>query len=182
MKRTLAIVILCLVIAGGAIGYQCAMRCQAEPEFCALCHPAPYHAPCLVNITTGEVTELMIYEPHAVKVGELAASQRGGYMRMSMSGGLFVNSSPDSQEAHTIASIEMARANNSEFCKDCRNILSSASTTYVLADLFDADNIVIYDIVDGLCCEMRCYEVRAEKTNDPTKMHITNAGFLLDDK
>ena len=61
---------------------------KPEPDFCALCHPAPYHAPCLVNITTGDITELDIYEAHAVKVGEVSPTQSGGYMRLSMAGGV----------------------------------------------------------------------------------------------
>lgn len=153
---------------------------KPEPDFCALCHPAPYHAPCLVNITTGDITELDIYEAHAVKVGEVSPTQSGGYMRLSMAGGVFVNSSPDTQTANANIPIEPARLNRAEFCFDCRKLLSSAKTKYVLADMYDADNIIIYDIVDGLCCEMRCYEVHAEISSDGTKASITNIGHMLD--
>ena len=38
-----------------------------EPDFCALCHDAPFHAPSLLNIETGNLTELRIYEPIPTK-------------------------------------------------------------------------------------------------------------------
>ena len=66
-----------------------------EPDFCALCHGAPLHAPGLLNIETGNLTELRIYEPHPHKAGELATSQQGGYMGISMSGGVYFTYDPD---------------------------------------------------------------------------------------
>ncbi len=153
---------------------------KPEPDFCALCHPAPYHAPCLVNITTGDITELAIYEAHAVKVGEVAPTQSGGYMRYSLSGGVSVHSSPDSQTANASIPIEPAKLNRAEFCFDCRKLLSSAKTKYVLADMYDPNNITIYDIVDGSCCAMRDYEVSAVFSSDGTNAEITNTGHMLD--
>ena len=35
-----------------------------NPKRCAICDSIPYHAPCLVNLATGEVGELTVYEPH----------------------------------------------------------------------------------------------------------------------
>ena len=60
------------------------------------------------------------------------------------------------------------------------NLLSSAITKYVLADLYDPDNIIIYDIVDGICCTMRDYEVTAVFSNDGKEAAITNTGHMLD--
>ena len=181
MKRGLAIFCAVAVLTA-ALGFMFGV-CISEPEepkFCALCHPAPYHAPCLINITTGDITELDIYEPHAIKVGEVSQTQSGGYMRLSMAGGVFVRSSPDTQKANTSIPIEKARLNRAEFCFDCRDLLSSAKTKYVLADLYDPDNIIIYDIVDGICCTMRDYEVTAVFSNDGKEAAITNTGHMLD--
>lgn len=155
---------------------------KPEPDFCALCHLAPYHAPCLVNITTGDITELDIYEAHAVKVGEVSPTQSGGYMRLSMAGGVFVHSSPDTQMANASIPMEPAKLNRAEFCFDCRGLLSSAKTKYVLADMYDPDNIIIYDIVDGSCCAMRDYEVTAVFSSDGKEADITNTGHMLDAK
>ena len=39
-----------------------------NPKRCAICDSIPYHAPALVNLATGEVGELTVYEPHPFKV------------------------------------------------------------------------------------------------------------------
>ena len=50
----------------------------SEPERCAICDSIPMHAPALVNLATGEVGELTVYEPHPFKVAELNPYQQGG--------------------------------------------------------------------------------------------------------
>lgn len=181
MKRRLPVICALVVLCAAVSFITTTILYVPEPDFCALCNPAPYHAPCLVNIKTGDITELSIYEPHAVKVGEVSEVQRGGYMSISMAGGVFVRSSPDDQQAHAMIPIGKAKLNKAEFCFECRDLLSSTKTTYVLADLYDADNIKIYDIVDGLCCEMRCYEVSATYSDEKANIDITNTGHLLDE-
>ena len=49
-----------------------------ESERCAICDSIPFHAPALVNLETGEVGELEVYEPHLFKVAELNEYQQGG--------------------------------------------------------------------------------------------------------
>ena len=49
-----------------------------EPERCAICDCIPFHAPALVNLETGEVGELEVYEPHPFKVAELNEINRAG--------------------------------------------------------------------------------------------------------
>ena len=58
-----------------------------EPDRCSVCDYIPSHAPCLVNLNTGEVGEIALYEPHRTLVGEIAEEQRGGYFSfMSVAG------------------------------------------------------------------------------------------------
>ena len=45
-----------------------------EPDRCSLCDHIPSHAPCLVNLNTGEVGEIALYEPHHTLVGEIEKS------------------------------------------------------------------------------------------------------------
>lgn len=158
------VALLCVLSAAFLIAN--AISSPDEPAFCALCHGAPLHAPGLLNIETGNLTELRIYEPHPVKSGELAEEQQGGYFSLSMSGGVFVTSDPDAQTARTIIPIEKTRLHKSEFCKDCRKLLTDSKQSYVLIDMYDQENITKYDIVEGICCEMRCYTVSADHTHD----------------
>lgn len=180
MKRKLTMTELAVTAAIVMIGLICTNRIPPEPQFCALCHAVPYHAPCLVNIQTGGVTELTIYEPHPVKAGELAQSQSGEYMKLAMSNGLFVYAFTDCQEAHTTVPVSKGKLNETLFCMSCRKLLNSAKSTYVIADLYDAENIQIYDIADGLCCQMRCYEVTGTFSEDRRKVGITNTGYYRD--
>ena len=61
------IVIVCMVLSacGTAV---------PEPERCSLCDDLSRHAPCIINLSTGEKLELDVYEPHPFLVGEIAES------------------------------------------------------------------------------------------------------------
>lgn len=149
-----------------------------EPDFCALCHGAPLHAPALLNIETGDLTELRIYEPHPHKAGELSANQQGGYMGISMNGGVYFTYDPDAQTARTTIPLDQACLHKSEFCMDCRKLLADSKQNYVLVDVYDQENISVYDIVEGVCCGMRCYTVSAALSGDKTEVTITVSGNL----
>lgn len=151
-----------------------------EPDFCALCHAAPIHAPCLLNIETGNLTELRIYEPHPHLAGELAATQQGGYLGISMSGGVWVTSDPDAQSADTTIPLEKARLNKSKFCRECRKLLAGSKHNYVLVDVYNPEEIIKYDIADGICCEMLCYSVVASLSKDMTEATIIIKGSLVE--
>ena len=70
-KKIVSIIIVVAVICG--IGF--ATFLYREPDRCPLCEFIKSHAPCIVNIKTGEVEELALYTPHYTLVGELAEVQ-----------------------------------------------------------------------------------------------------------
>ena len=168
-----------LCVLSGAFMIADAISGPDEPAFCALCHGAPLHAPALLNIERGDLTELRIYEPHPHKAGELAANQQGGYMGISMNGGVYFTYDPDVQTARTTIPLEQARLHKSEFCKDCRKLLADSKQNYMLVDVYDQENISVYEIVEGVCCEMRCYTVSAALSGDKTEVTITVQGDLF---
>ena len=47
---------------------------RAEKEYC-LCGSPRYHAPCLIDLKTGETVTLELYFPHPTKVAELTEDQ-----------------------------------------------------------------------------------------------------------
>ena len=55
MKRLMAITVMLLLMLPG-----CSSEIQ-EPAVCVLCDAFPRHAPCLVDLNTGELRELEIY-------------------------------------------------------------------------------------------------------------------------
>jgi len=91
-----------------------------EPEECALCGAFPRHAPCLVNLNTGELYEPVIYQPHHTKVAELAEEQRGGYMSLVHFGdisGILLGA--DRVELN--APEKLTGVQNGLFCNSCRS-------------------------------------------------------------
>ena len=71
-----------------------------EPERCAICDSIPFHAPALVNLETGEVGELEVYEPHPFKVAELNEYQQGGTFSFIHAAGLNGYSDTANWETH----------------------------------------------------------------------------------
>lgn len=62
--------VLVIVIAATAI-----LLFTKEEKECCLCSSFRYHAPCLIDLETGEMIELDLYFPHETLVAELADPQ-----------------------------------------------------------------------------------------------------------
>ena len=150
-----------------------------ETEFCHLCDQIPCHAPCLLNIHTGNLLELSIYDSDPAISKQLAKTQTGGHMEIITSGDVNLISLPDSQKAIARVPIEKADIAGNKFCPSCRDLLRTVTSNYVLVDLFDTKDIKIYDIVEGNCCEMRCYSVSAKIGDDHT-IKIIIRGSLME--
>lgn len=154
-KRLISIIAAFVLICG--IGS--AIVLKLESDRCPLCEFIKSHAPCLVNIETGEVEELALYAPHDTLVGELAEVQIDStFSFVSVAGAKGIRiSSPYKMELEI--PITYAPVFRTAFCKECRDRLSRYSHGYVLADLYDYGNPVLYEIQDGLEVSIRCYDI-----------------------
>ena len=72
MKK-IAIILAIVIIFSAVIYYALPV-----PERCSLCDNLPRHAPYIVNLSTGELVELEIYDPHPHKIAEIAEEQPCG--------------------------------------------------------------------------------------------------------
>lgn len=118
-----------------------------EPEQCALCDSLPYHAPCLVNLATGEVGELTVYEPHPFKAGELWEYQQGGTFSFLTVAGITGYRDTARWEAHVTVPRDRNKFEEKHFCYSCRDLIKPFSQTgYVLADLHLPSEPEIYFI------------------------------------
>lgn len=172
-------VVACLVLAAVsiAVGY-CLADYQAgqdtafwrsvatveEPERCALCgygDAMTYHAPALVNLSTGEVSEMRVYEPKVSgEVKELAPIQQTGTFRFIYCAGLTGRQDTCSHTFRVEILEELEPMNMEYFCHSCRSLLVMTDREgYVLADLFDLNDIQIYSIEDGSEYTTRDYMV-----------------------
>lgn len=172
MKRLIAIMVMFLLLLTGCNSY------APEPAECVLCDAFPRHAPCLVDLNTGELRELEIYQPHHTKVAELADEQYGGYMSLISLGeisGFLLGADRVELEAPANASGMWEGI----FCKECRKLLKDNKCKgYILADLRYPKTLAVWRIEDGTAFSVRCYDVEISKSDEAGKLKIIMTGTL----
>ena len=138
-----------------------------EPERCSVCDYIPSHAPCLVNLNTGEVGEIALYEPHHTLVGEIAEEQRGGYFSFMSVAGLRGHLDACVPEAHVTVPDGVEKYEEKHFCSTCRELLVAyAECGFVLADLRNPETPTIYPVEAGTEFEVRCYKIFVTETEE----------------
>lgn len=149
-----------------------------EPDQCALCDSAPCHAPCLVNLSTGEVGELTVYEPHPFKAGELWEYQQGGTFRFLTVAGVTGYRDTARWESHISIPIEQNEYEEKYFCKSCRDKLQPFSQTgFVFADLRLPSEPEIYFIQNNCEIKMENYLIHMER-NESNQYEVTVIGNI----
>ena len=169
---------LILWIALVAIALSCYIERPApEPEQCTMCTGPSQHAICIINLSTGEKVELNVYEPHPFLAGEIADEQTGGYFGFIHSAGV---------EGYKIAAefivaaipIKSERIKQQYFCSSCRKRLEdSENNGYVLVDLLNPKDPVVFPIHHDTAFSVRCYSVAVQEGEDNT-YKITVTGHL----
>jgi len=154
----------------------CSSNSIPEPERCSLCDDLSRHAPCIVNLSTGEKIELEIYEPHPFLVGEIAEEQRGGYFSFVRGAGV-----DGYKLGAELATVTIPNANDKldrkHFCTTCRELLNNYEKDgYVLVDLKNTKQPVIYSVEDGANFSFRCYEVSVTQLAESNEFEIIVIG------
>ena len=154
-------------------------RVVPEPETCALCGGFRCHAPCLVRLDTGEVGELRVYDPDTFHRWEISAVQQTGTLSLERCAG-----APAVRDtcAHTCTAElteKPGRLAREYFCGDCRALLAgTADRGYVLADLYDLEDIRIYPLYDGAEYSIRDYQVTVGREDGGDTLWVEAAGRL----
>ena len=126
--------------------------CGRSPAHCFLCQSIPRNTPCIVNLSTGDVTEL--------SVGSL------GSISWSFIGKAVITGNGDNSCTATLPA-NIGKMNSNLFCENCQNLVAEVSDRgYVLADLHNLNNIQLYAIEDGVSITIREYVVSIEAPND----------------
>ena len=159
-----------------------------EPEECVVCDNLQgprFHAPCLLELSTGELTELEIYEPCHRYSGELAPDQDMDYNVMTFGGSglpLFIDRTEEIQRC--VAYLPEKAGGEIEpsyYCRDCRAKLTKVATQgYVLLDLYDSDAIQVYPVEDSAEYPIRIYTVTMGHDEDQGHLVVTNIGHLFE--
>ena len=154
----------------------CASLDVPEPERCSMCDDLSRHAPCIINLSTGEKLELEIYEPHPFLVGEIAEEQLGGYF--SLVRGIGIEGYTVGAE-FTVVSVPVKsdKMDQKYFCNSCRELLADERKNgYVLADLKDPKEPIVYPIDVGTSFSVRCYSVSIQVQAEEEKYEIIITG------
>ena len=144
-----------------------------NPKRCAICDSIPYHAPALVNLATGEVGELTVYEPHPFKVAELNPYQQGGTFSFIYVAGINGYSDTANWETHITIPTDENEYEEKHFCKACRaQIANHTDYGFLLLDLRTpkSSSILSLDSAEIQC--VRCYEVQ-------TKQHLDEIEIIV---
>jgi len=153
-----------------------------EPARCSVCDYIPSHAPCLVNLNTGEVGEIALYEPHYSLVGEIAEEQRGGYFSFMSVAGLRGHLDACVPEAHVTVPDGVEKYEEKYFCNSCRELLEAYDQCgFVLADLRNPETPTIYSVEEGTEFEVRCYKVVITE-DDEGELDIAVTGSIPTDE
>lgn len=173
LKRTSAVVLAGIVI--GAFLWQID---PPEPKHCGICDYIKCHAPCIVNLNTGEAGELDLYEPHYTKVGELAEEQCNSVFCFVYPAGCSGTKTTFPWELKLSIPITAQRIDRAKFCRNCRTLLESYSGGYVVFDNHEKPDIKVYPIFDGAEYEMRCYSITIELDEEQNEYELTEIGTL----
>ena len=137
---------------------------EAEPEVCSLCEygkARTYHAPALVNLSTGEVGEMRIYKSQKDRdTLEIATIQQTGTFAFVKCAGLTGQLDTCASTFRVEIPEKTGAMNMKFFCRNCRaKIAKMTNEGFVVADLLDLDNIEIYAMDEGSEFTIRDYIV-----------------------
>ena len=156
-----------------------------EPECCAICEEGNgnrYHAPVLVNLSTGTMRELEIYDRDPRRPWEVAEEQRWDDWVFTFIDGNATMSW--SSEDHTnIAHIgeNIGKIAPELFCHDCRALLAdTAAEGYVLLDMYDLENIQAYAVEADAEYTIRDYTVSVYKNKETGGLSVEVTGHLFE--
>lgn len=143
------------------------MTTAPEPTSCALCgtdRDVKHHAPCIVNLSSGEIAELSVYQPHPTIPGEVTDEIKTGYFSFSFSAGANIMQSPELEKCEATLPKEIKVMQPEHYCYDCRRLLSNIDKKgYVIVDLYDDESIGAFKIYDGGKYTIRDYIVTVHK-------------------
>lgn len=171
-QKILSVVLAICVIA--LVG--CAVQ---EQKDCCLCDSFRYHAPCLIDLESDDMIELVLYFPHETKVAELADPRPEidtfSFVRLG-------NVSGTRMTGNAIIEIDVPNADktsNPALCKDCKALLQKGyKGRYVLSDLYDKESKTLIPIYDGTEMVLRCYEITMNQNEGKDEIHVMVQGTL----
>ena len=152
-----------------------------EPERCAICDSIPMHAPALVNLATGKVGELTVYDPHPFKVAELNPYQQGGTFSFIYTAGINGYSDTANWETHITIPTNENEYEEKFFCKACRECISGHTEKgFLLLDLRTPESFSIISLESDVIQTVRCYEIQTKQRLDEIEIIVHGTLEIID--
>ena len=152
-----------------------------EPERCAICDSIPMHAPALVNLATGEVGELAVYDPHPFKVAELNEYQQGGTFSFIYAAGVNGYSDTANWETHITIPRNENEYEEKFFCKACRDqIAGHTEHGFLLLDIRTPERFSILPLNSAEIQMVRCYELQTKQRLDEIEIVVHGTVEIID--
>ena len=152
-----------------------------NPKRCAICDSIPMHAPALVNLATGEVGELAVYDPHPFKVAELNEYQQGGTFSFIFVAGINGYSDTANWETHITIPTNENEYEEKFFCKSCRErIAGRTEKGFLLLDLRTPESFDILSLDSDEIQMVRCYEVQKKEGMDEIEIIVHGTLEIVD--
>ena len=173
------IIVLCAVFAV-ALVFISIVSPNQEQKDCCLCDSFRYHAPCLIDLETGDLIELDLYFPHETKVAELADKQPDmGTFSFVRMGNILGTKLTDSKIVEFSVPLS-DKTYSPALCKSCRESLHAGYRgRYVLADLYDMNTKAIIPIIPSSeILEIRCYQISMTPHEEKEEITVTIQGVL----
>lgn len=156
--------------------YGCGTTNAIAAKHCYICEGLSYHAPCLINLSTGDILELSIYDNDPIDQGELAKVQMTGHISFTMCGGMLAIVDAGNHAQISIPP-DQKTMNIELFCEACQQALHSISNRgIVLADLYDLGHIQYYVLERGAEYAFRDYAISIEQQNDTSDLILSVYG------
>lgn len=156
-----------------------------EPEQCALCTDKEIVRtyPCLVKLETGQIGQIRVFDIGSEYLEEIKQFQETGiYTYSFFATGCFAENTTTAESSTTSLTLpeKPLYINPYLFCHDCRAKIGTVIEEeriylegYVLADLYDLENIQTYAITDGAAYNIRGYTVDVSKENKELTISVT---------
>ena len=139
LRSKLSGLVLCAVIMSLLV------TCGRRSSHCYLCQGIPYEAPCLVDLSTGDVAPLTVSNNNGA-----ASIWFLGKARVVL----------ESEAAHVTIPSAPQTVSADLFCEDCMALVDATPNSgYVLADLSDLGSIQLYPIVNRGIFTIRSYNI-----------------------
>lgn len=149
--------VVCLLLLAGI--FIARVLTSSDLKDCSICGYIKCHAPCILNLATGEIDELQLYTPHDQIVSEIAEKQTGGTFGFMSAAGVYGTRQTDPWYIELEIPMVGNSKKTSNFCDKCRLLLEDYKYGFVLLDIFELENPVVYRIEAGASYEMRCYKI-----------------------